>query len=79
MNETCENYVKCPIYSGILKSNEMASDAYKKQYCDAGSEGWNKCKRYIIKQKTGTCPPNVLPNSSRTVEELIVIHGLQVV
>ena len=78
MNTICENYKKCPIYTGVLKSNEMASSAYKRQYCENIPEGRDNCKRYIVKQKTGSCPPNILPNASRSVEELIELHKLSV-
>lgn len=75
MTGVCENYSKCPIYSGVLKSNEMASSAYKRQYCENVPAGRDKCKRYIISKKIGKCPPNILPNASRSVEELIEMHA----
>ena len=68
---TCKNYEKCPIYTGILKDNQVTSKSYREQYCNAGPNGWNKCKRYLIKEKTGQCPPNLLPNSLKSVEEII--------
>lgn len=76
MSNICEFYQNCPIYTGILKSSKMASSAYRKQYCEHVPEGRDKCKRYIIKQKTGKCPPNILPNASRTVEQLIELYNL---
>ena len=70
-SNTCKNYEKCPIFLGTLKDKVVTSSSYKKMYCNAGPEGWNRCKRYIVKEKTGKCPPNLLPNSLKSVEEII--------
>ena len=77
MEKTCQNYEKCPIYSGVLKDMSFTSGAYKQTYCDAGSQGWNQCKRYQVKARTGKCPPDLLPNSKKTVEEIAKQYGLQ--
>jgi len=37
MDQVCANYVKCPIYNGILKDLAFTSEAYRKLYCDAGA------------------------------------------
>lgn len=71
METTCKNYEKCPIYSGILKDKVTTAQGYRKQYCDAGEAGWNNCKRYQVKEKTGKCPPDLLPNSFKSVEDVI--------
>lgn len=67
----CKNYKACPIFTGSLQGKEITSKGYKKQYCEAGEEGWLKCKRYQVKQKTGKCPPDLLPNSFKSVEDII--------
>ncbi len=69
--DTCKNYVQCPIYRGILADKEMTATAYKRMYCEAGEQGWLKCKRYQVKERTGTCPPDLLPNSFQSVDEII--------
>lgn len=69
--ETCKNYEKCPIFNGTLKGMEMTTKNYQSQYCNAGPSGWNNCKRYLVKEKTGKCPPNLLPNSLKTIEQII--------
>jgi hypothetical protein len=76
MAEVCANYVKCPIYNGILKDLNFTSQAYRSMYCEAGATGWNKCKRYLVKQKTGTCPEKLLPNSLKSVDEIIAYYKL---
>lgn len=71
----CKNYEKCPIYSGVLQGKEMTSKIYREKYCEGGSEGWNLCKRYLVKEKSGKCPQNTLPNSTKSVDEIIAELG----
>lgn len=71
MENICKNFEKCPIYSGILKDKAMTAAGYRKLYCEAGEQGWKMCKRYLVKDAAGKCPPDLLPNSFRTVEEII--------
>lgn len=71
METICKNYEKCPIYNGILKDKVMTSGFYKRQYCEAGESGWNACKRYQVKEATGKCPAELLPNSLKSLDELI--------
>jgi hypothetical protein len=71
METTCKNYEKCPIYSGILKDKATTAQGYKKQFCDAGEAGWSKCKRFLVKEATGKCPADLLPNSFKSVEDII--------
>ena len=66
----CPKTPKCPIFNGILKGTEF-TDTYKELYCEAGEEGRNRCRRYQVALKVGMCPPDILPNSSKTVEEII--------
>ncbi|HUI70870.1 MAG TPA: hypothetical protein VL354_10160 [Spirochaetia bacterium] len=76
MDQVCANYVKCPIYNGILKDLAFTSEAYRKLYCDAGAAGWGECKRYLVKQKTGKCPEKLLPNSQKSVDDIIAYYKL---
>lgn len=75
MSNKCPNYEKCPIYNGILKGKDLTSKAYVQFFCD--SENHPKCKRYMIKQATGVCPPDLLPNSVLSVEEIISQYNLE--
>ncbi|MBN1185255.1 MAG: hypothetical protein JXB49_23420 [Bacteroidales bacterium] len=68
---TCKNYETCPIFTGRLLDKEITAKSYKAQYCNAGPAGWNNCKRYQVKEKTGKCPPDLLPNSMKSIEEII--------
>ena len=74
--DTCKNYQKCPIYGGLLADIKMASAAYRKNYCDAGEKGWTSCRRFQVKEKGGKVPENLLPNSHRSVEEIIKRYGM---
>jgi len=71
METICKNYMKCPIYSGVLLGKESTSKSYKKQFCEAGENGWLACKRYQVKERTGICPPDLLPNSFKDIETII--------
>jgi hypothetical protein len=71
METICMNFEKCPIYSGVLVGKDATAKGYKKKFCEAGEEGWNKCKRFMVKARTGKCPPDLLPNSFKDIEEII--------
>ncbi len=66
----CPKTPKCPIFNGILKGTEF-TETYKRLYCEAGEEGRNRCRRFQVAQTVGKCPENVLPNASKTVEEIV--------
>ncbi len=74
MNIKCPIYEKCPIYLGILKGKTITSKAYVQFFCD--SDHHIKCKKYIVKEATGVCPPNILPNSVLSVDEIIADYNL---
>lgn len=66
----CPKTVKCPIFNGILKGTEY-TETYKKLYCEAGEEGIKRCRRFQVAEKVGVCPPDILPNSSKSIDEII--------
>jgi hypothetical protein len=67
----CKNLKKCPIYNGILKNKDFSINAYKKLFCEVGKSGWENCKRYLVKEKTGQCPADLLPNEPQDINEII--------
>jgi hypothetical protein len=75
-NSTCANYTACPVFNGILEGKEITSKSYRSRYCNAGKEGWESCKRYQVKQASGKCPPTLLPNSAKTIEEIIAVMNM---
>jgi hypothetical protein len=66
----CPKTPACPIFNGILKGTEY-TEVYRKQYCEAGEAGRLRCRRFQVASACGKCPPNVLPNSVKTVETII--------
>ena len=68
--QLCPKTPKCPIFNGILQGTQY-TETYKNLYCEAGEAGRNKCKRFQVSQKVGKCPENVLPNSSKSADEII--------
>lgn len=66
----CPKTPGCPIFNGILKGTEY-TEVYKKQYCEAGEVGRERCRRFQVAKLTGKCPPNILPNSTKTADEII--------
>ena len=67
----CEKSAKCPIYAGVLKSNAVLINTYKHLYCENGKLGRERCKRYQVAIRTGQCPPDVLPNSQLSADDII--------
>ena len=66
----CPKTEKCPIFNGVLKGTQY-TETYKKLYCLAGEAGRKTCRRYQVAEKVGICPPDILPNSSKSLEEII--------
>jgi hypothetical protein len=71
MENTCPKVEKCPIFVNNVLTIENAVVAYKSLYCQAGEPKFKTCKRFIVSNKVGSCPPDVLPNCSRTIDEII--------
>jgi len=73
---TCPKTPKCPIFNGVLKGTQY-TETYRNLYCLAGEAGRNKCRRFQVSQICGTCPPDILPNSSKKVDEIIASMKVQ--
>ena len=73
MNEDkiCIKMEKCPIFTGILESNEVLIQIYKHLYCENGKVGRDNCKRYQVMLIAGYCLPDILPNSKLSVNYII--------
>lgn len=70
-DKICEKSAKCPIYSGILESNPVLVQTYKNLYCHNGKIGRDKCKRFQVAIRIGSCPQDVLPNCQLTIDEIV--------
>ncbi len=66
-------YQTCPIHSGMLEATETT---YKRQYCYAGEESWESCKRFQVREIVGKCPLDILPDSPMSAEEIIEKYDL---
>ena len=71
MESKCKNHDKCPIFDGILIDKTMTAANYRRVYCEAGEKAWQSCKRYQVKEQTGMCPPDLLPNSTQSIYLII--------
>jgi len=69
----CPKSSTCPIYSGILQSNEALIETFKSMYCENGLSGREDCKRYQVSKIAGCCPPDILPNSDLPVDTIIIL------
>ena len=70
MNNTCPSSAQCPIFNGILSGKTLASQSYRDLFCEAGEDKWSSCKRFQTKKQYGKCPPDLLPNSFDTIEQI---------
>ena len=77
MSKHCPNIEGCPIYKGILQGKNFTTAAYRENYCDAGEDGRNDCRRWQVAIKYGKCPESILPNSSETVEQIALKFNLE--
>jgi hypothetical protein len=59
------------MYSGVLGSNAVLVQTYKSLYCEKGPEGRCKCKRYQVAALVGSCPPDILPNTQLSVDDIV--------
>jgi hypothetical protein len=70
LSDECPSVSTCPIFSGILKDKITTTQIYKKQYCLAGPEARNNCRRFQCKEKYGKVPDKLLPNSNKSVKDI---------
>ena len=76
MNTTCPNSASCPIFNGILAGKDYTAKVYRTKYCEGGEPAFKSCKRFMAKEKFGSCPPNLLPNSTLSLEEIVAKYNL---
>ncbi|MEA2043332.1 MAG: hypothetical protein U9N85_12390 [Bacteroidota bacterium] len=70
-NELCPKTENCPLFQGEMLASQKAQEIYKKLYCENGKEGWMSCKRYLVSLKEVEPPQDLMPNDSRSVEEIL--------
>ncbi len=72
MVNVCPIAEKCPIFSGILKDKIITTKVYKSKYCENGEEGRKDCRRWQFIKEFGKVPDNLLPHSTKTIEEIFI-------
>jgi hypothetical protein len=70
MENICPGSAQCPIFNGILSDKVTTAKSYRKQFCEGGEVKWSSCKRFMTKKRFGKCPPDLLPNSLKSVDEI---------
>jgi hypothetical protein len=71
MNEICPKSAKCPLFRNNLLDMKESEEIYKALYCNS-ELNYKNCKRYMVSEKSGKCSDFVMPNSSMTVDEIII-------
>jgi len=66
----CPNAPTCALYTGMLSGKEAFIDFYKSTYCNKEEKIHKKCKRFMVKNIYGKCPPDLLPNSSLSTKQI---------
>jgi len=66
----CPKSEKCLIFNTPL-GGEVITNAYRNQFCYNGLKGRNNCKRYLVMQRIGKAPLELLPNSRKSVEDVL--------
>lgn len=75
MEDICPKVEKFPIFINNVLTVENAAVAYKGLYCQAGQSKYSTCKRFIVSNMGFACPPDVMPNCSKTIEEILAKIG----
>jgi len=60
----------------MLLGKEVFTDFYKSKYCNTEEKIHKTCKRFIVKSIYGKCPPDLLPNSSLSIEQIAEKYNL---
>lgn len=66
----CPKSDKCSIFNTPL-GGEIITKSYRNQYCYNGLRGRNNCKRYLVWQRVGNAPINLLPNDRKSIDYII--------
>ena len=67
-DEICQRAEKCPLFNGKILKRVASEDVYKKLYCNSN---WANCKRFQISSIAGKCPDSIMPNCSRSIDEIL--------
>ncbi len=72
-NSVCAKLEKCLIFQKGILVNDYTGVAYKNMYCLVPGK-YQECKRFLAAKATGKpVPENIMPNSKKSLEEIIDI------
>ena len=71
MSKICPKTQKCSLFNGNLLKRKESAETYKNLYCKSETK-FKECKRYLISEEVGICPDFVMPNSSYSINEIVV-------
>ena len=72
-NDVCKNIEKCPIFVKGVLVNDYTGVAYRNMFCLVPGK-YKECKRFLAAKATGKpVPENIMPNSKKTLDEIISI------
>lgn len=69
--EKCSRIDKCALFQKDILKHPDTEKWYHKLYCKKGEEGRDRCMRYKVFLKMGSCPDELLPYSTKTVDEVV--------
>lgn len=67
----CPKTPKCPLFQGKMLASNRAQEIYMRLYCTSGESGRMQCKRFLLVQEGIKPEPELMPDDSRSVEEII--------
>jgi len=65
----CKYTETCPVYSGELKSPNLTTAMFKRNYCETGTDSWGLCRRYQVAE-LGSEPADIMPHDPRDAEDI---------
>jgi hypothetical protein len=70
MIKICPMALSCPLFNGLIKPNNNDLLEIKSQFCLAGRDKYSYCKRFIISNKEGSAPDDIMPSSTLSYSEV---------
>lgn len=70
-DDSCPKKVACPLFRGEMLASQKAQEIYVSLFCNGGESGRMECKRFLLTLEGVKPDIELMPNDSRTVEEII--------
>ena len=69
--DNCPKRPQCSLFQGEMLESKKAEEIYIKLFCNNGEVGRMDCKRFLLTLENIKPTIDLMPNDSRTVEEII--------